>query len=152
LVTAVVYRKPPLVTGAHSPLTAVGDGAGSPLNPVAYGARSPLTTIGDGVGSPLTTVVTVLFHPCLNIAQFPSERARSHIYLPCQFRPRSIKLGFGLIFGKNQIESPAALGMDRLAEVLGQLGVAGFEEGVVQGEGALLALVLSLRKLRDCRR
>jgi len=38
-----------------------------------------------------------------------------------------------------------------LAEMLRQLGVAGFEEGIVQSEGTVLASVERLRELSDRR-
>ena len=56
------------------------------------------------------------------------------------------------VLPQDQIHDPAALGMSGLlAKVLGQLGVACFEQGIVKGEGAVLAGVERLGELHDGR-
>jgi hypothetical protein len=54
------------------------------------------------------------------------------------------------LFAENQINHPASLRMQLLfAKVLSQLGVARFEQGIVKGEGAVLAVVERFSELHD---
>ena len=59
---------------------------------------------------------------------------------------------FALFLAEDQVQGPAALGMPLLlAKMLRQLGVAGFEKGIVQSKGAVLAGVQRFGELRDGR-
>jgi hypothetical protein len=55
-----------------------------------------------------------------------------------------------LLLAENHIDHPAALRVRLLfAKVLGQLGVARFKQGIVKGEGTVLASVQRLGELDD---